>query len=84
MVAPTEMAKANSKAVVVTQRMQPRYDSFMAQKAPMLDSIPSFLMSDYRAHSTYTRAIAQEMLLILKDQGFKGGDIDRHIMRQIP
>ena len=60
-------------------RMQPRYDSFMALKAPMLDSIPNFYMIDFVPHSAYARAIAQEMLLLLYEHGFRGGDIDKHI-----
>lgn len=45
----------------------------MVNKAPMLDSIPNFYMSDFVPLSAYTRAIAQEMLLMLHDHGFEGG-----------
>jgi len=64
--------------------MQPRYDSFMVQKAPMLDSIPNFFMSEFVPHSVFARAIAQEMLLVLKDQAFTSSDIDQHLRRQLP
>jgi len=62
--------------------MQPRYDAFLAHKAPMLDSIPNFFMSEFAVESAYTRAVAQEMLLVLVDHGFTDGQIERLIRRQ--
>ena len=64
-------------------RMQPRYDSFMAMKAPMLDSIPNFYMTDFAQGSAYTRSIAQEVLLLLHTHGFRGGNIEKHIEGKI-
>ena len=65
-----QLARAGRSAL---NRMQPRYDAFLAHKAPMLESIPNFIMSDFIVGSAYTRAVAQEILLLLVDHGFRDG-----------
>ena len=63
--------------------MGKRYDSFISEKTPMLDSIPNFSMNEFLAASGYTRAIAQEMFIILADQGYTEGNIGQYLRRQI-
>ena len=52
-----------------------KYESFIARKAPQLDSIPNFSMSDFVAASGFTRAMAHEMFLTLHDHGYMEGNI---------
>lgn len=61
--------------------MQPKYDAYVAAKAPMLDSIPNYYMSEFVPQSAYTRAIAQELLITLADHGYAEGEIDRYLRR---
>ena len=49
----------------------------------MLDSIPNFFTNQFITNSAYTRAIAQEMFIILVDHGFTDGDIVLYLRRQI-
>ena len=48
-------------------QMGRKYESFIAKKAPQLDSIPNFSMGGFRPASAFTRAIAHEMFLLLAD-----------------
>ena len=52
-------------------QMQPKYEEFLARKAPLLDSIPNFYMTDFASGSAYTRHIANEISLVLKDHGLE-------------
>lgn len=63
------------------EQMGKKYESFILRKAPQLDSIPNFTMDQFVAASAYTRSLAQETLLLLRDHGHTSGNIEQHLRR---
>ena len=63
----SRLAQAGHSAL---NQMQPKYEEFLARKAPLLESIPNFYMTDFASGSAFTRHTAQEMSLVLRDHGF--------------
>ena len=60
------MAKAGAQAL---GNLQPRYDAYMKNQLPMLESIPNYYMEEFSPDSAFTRFNGTEILQILIDAG---------------
>ena len=49
--------------------LQPKYDAYLKNQLPLLDSIPNFFMEEFSPSSAYTRSTGVELLQILVSSG---------------
>ncbi len=55
----SQLAKAGQQAM---NSLQPRYDAYLKNNLPLLDSIPNFYMEEFSPASAFTKSIGVELL----------------------